>query len=213
MTYSIVARDRQARMYGVAVQSKFVAIGGLTLWARADAGAVATQAWINTAYGARGLDLLASGLSAAATLERLTDADPLRAHRQVGIVGAAHPPAAYTGAACPEWAGEYVGTECACQGNFLVGPEVLAAMAQAFEESHGALWDRLLAALAAAQAAGGDRRGQQAAGILVVAEGAGFRGHGDRLIDLRVDDHPEPVEELRRILRVRLLDPVWSATE
>jgi uncharacterized Ntn-hydrolase superfamily protein len=213
MTYSIVARDHQARMYGVAVQSKFVAIGGLTLWARADAGAVATQGWINTAYGAHGLDLLASDRSAAATLEQLTEADPLRAHRQVGMVGAAHPPATHTGAACPEWAGEWVGTEYACQGNFLVGPEVITAMAQAFEMTRGALWDRLIAALAAAQAAGGDRRGQQAAGMLVVAEGAGFRGHGDRLIDLRVDDHSEPVEELRRVLRVRLLDPVWSATE
>jgi uncharacterized Ntn-hydrolase superfamily protein len=208
MTYSIVARDRQARMYGVAVQSKFVASGGLTLWARADAGAVTTQAWINTAYGARGLDLLASGLSAAATLELLTDADPLRAHRQVGIVGAAHPPATYTGATCPDWTGGCVGTDSACQGNFPVGPEVTAAMVQAFETTHGTWWDRLLAALAAAQAAGGDRRGQQAAAMLVVAEGAAFRGHGDRLIDLRMDDHPEPVEELRRILHVRLLDPV-----
>jgi uncharacterized Ntn-hydrolase superfamily protein len=105
-----------------------------------------------------------------------------------------------------------VGTDYACQGNFLVGPAVVAAMAQAFEATHGALWDRLIAALAAAQAAGGDRRGQQAVGM-VVAEGAGFRGHGDRLIDLRVDDPTEPVEELRRILRVRLQDPVWSATE
>jgi uncharacterized Ntn-hydrolase superfamily protein len=106
-----------------------------------------------------------------------------------------------------------VGTEYACQGACLVGPAVVAAMAQGFEATHGALWDRLIAALAAAQAAGGDRRGQQAAGMVVVAEGAGFRGHGDRLIDLRVDDHAEPVEELRRILRVRLQDPVWSATE
>jgi uncharacterized Ntn-hydrolase superfamily protein len=106
-----------------------------------------------------------------------------------------------------------VGTDYACQGNFLVGPEVMAAMAQTFEATHGPLWDRLIAALAAAQAAGGDRRGQQAAGMLIVAEGAGFRGHGDRLIDLRVDDHPEPVEELRRVLQVRLLDPVWLTTE
>ena len=145
-------------MYGVAVQSRFVAIGGLTLWARADAGAVATQAWINTTYGVRGLDLLASGLSAAATLEQLTDADPLRAHRQVAMVGAAHPPATYTGAACPDWAGGCVGTDYACQGNFLVGPEVMVAMAQTFEATDGALWDRLIAALAAAQAAGGGQR-------------------------------------------------------
>jgi uncharacterized Ntn-hydrolase superfamily protein len=106
-----------------------------------------------------------------------------------------------------------VGTDYACQGNFLVRPEVMAAMAQAFEATHGTLWGRLIAALAAVQAAGGDRRGQQATAMLVVAEGAGFRGHGDRLIDLRVDEHPVPVEELRRILHVRRLDPVWSATE
>lgn len=213
MTYSIVARDRQAGMFGVAVQSKFVAIGALTPWASADAGAIATQAWINATYGARGLELLASGLSPAATLAHLVDADPLRAHRQVGVVGIEHPPATYTGASCPDWAGGSVGTDYACQGNFLVGPAVIAAMAQAFEAAQGALWDRLIAALAAAQAAGGDQRGQQAAALLVVAEGSGFRGHGDRLIDLRVDDHPEPVEELRRILRVRLTDPVWSARE
>jgi uncharacterized Ntn-hydrolase superfamily protein len=213
MTYSIVARDPLAGMYGVAVQSKFVAIGALTPWARADAGAVATQAWINTTYGPRGLDLLTSGHSAAATIEQLTAADPLHTHRQVGVVGTAHPPATYTGAACPDWAGGQVGRDYACQGNFLAGPEVLAAMAQAFEAAPDALWDRLIAALAAGQTAGGDRRGQQAAAVVVVAAGHGFRGHGDRLIDLRVDDHPEPIEELRRILHVRLADPVWSSAE
>jgi uncharacterized Ntn-hydrolase superfamily protein len=213
MTYSIVARDPQARMCGVAVQSKCVAIGALTPWARADVGAVATQAWINTSYGSRGLDLLASGLSAAATIEQLTVQDPLRDHRQVGVVGIGHPPATYTGAACPDWAGGQVGVDYACQGNFLVGPTVLAAMAQAFEVTTGALWDRLITALAAGQTAGGDRRGQQAAALVVVAAGQGFRGHSDRLIDLRVDDHSEPIEELRRVLRVRLADPVWSTRE
>lgn len=213
MTYSIVARDPDARMYGVAVQSKFVAIGALTPWARADAGAIATQAWVNTAYGSIGLDLLASGLSAAATIERLTEGDALRAHRQVAVVGAGTAPATYTGAACPDWAGGQVGRHYACQGNFLVGPAVIVAMAHAFEATPGALWDRLIAALAAAQSAGGDRRGQQAAALVVVATGHGFRGHNDRLIDLRVDDHPEPVEELRRILHVRLADPIWSARE
>jgi uncharacterized Ntn-hydrolase superfamily protein len=213
MTYSIVARDPQAGMYGVAVQSKFVAIGALTPWARADAGAVATQAWINTTYGPRGLDLLASGLSAATTIEQLTAADPLHAHRQLGVVGTVQPPATYTGTACPDWAGGQVGRDYACQGNFLVGPEVLAAMAQAFEDASSALWYRLIAALTAGQTAGGDRRGQQAAALMVVAAGQGFRGHGDRLIDLRVDDHPAPIEELRRILHVRLADSVWSATE
>jgi uncharacterized Ntn-hydrolase superfamily protein len=211
MTYSIVARDPQARICGVAVQSKFVAIGALTPWARADVGAVATQAWINTTYGTRGLDLLASGLSAGATIEHLTESDPLRDHRQVGVVGTGHLPATYTGVACPDWAGGQVGADYACQGNFLAGPAVLAAMAQAFEATSGALWDRLITALAAGQSAGGDRRGQQAAAPVVA--GQGFRGHSDRLIDLRVDDHPEPIEELRRILRVRLVDPAWSARE
>lgn len=200
-------------MWGVAVQSKFVAIGALTPWARADVGAIATQAWVNTTYGTRGLDLLASGLSAAATIEQLTASDHLRDHRQVGVVGVGHPPATYTGAACPDWAGGVVGNDYACQGNFLVGPAALAAMAQAFEATPGALWDRLIAALAAGQAVGGDRRGQQSAALVVVAAGQGFRGHDDRMIDLRVDDHPAPIEELRRILRVRLADPVWSARE
>jgi len=213
MTYSIVARDPTARMFGVAVQSKFTAIGALTPWARADAGAVATQAWINVTYGSHGLELLASGLSAEATIDQLTAQDPLCAHRQVGIVGASLAPVTYTGVACPDWAGGQVGTDYATQGNFLTGPEVIAAMAGAFEATPGALWDRLVAALAAGQAAGGDRRGQQSVAVLVVAEGAGFRGYGDRLIDVRVDDHPQPVEELRRILSVRLADPVWSATE
>jgi uncharacterized Ntn-hydrolase superfamily protein len=213
MTYSIVARDPLAQMCGVAVQSKFVAIGALTPWARADAGAVATQAWINTTYGAHGLDLLASDLSAAATIEQLTASDPLRDHRQVGIVSLSHPPATYTGVACPDWAGGTVGADYACQGNFLVGPAVLTAMAQTFEATPGGLWERLITALAAGQTAGGDRRGQQSSALVVVAAGQGFRGHNDRLIDLRVDDHPDPIEELHRILRVRLADPVWSARE
>lgn len=114
-------------MYGVAVQSKFVAIGALTPWARADAGAIATQAWVNSAYGPNGLGLLASGPSAAATIEQLTAGDPLRVHRQVGVVGTGTAPATYTGAACPDWAGGQVGRHYACQGNFLVGPAVIAA--------------------------------------------------------------------------------------
>jgi uncharacterized Ntn-hydrolase superfamily protein len=213
MTYSMVARDPQTDTWGVAVQSKFVAIGAVTPWARAPIGAIATQAWINVAYGPGGLELLARGLSAADAVRALTAADAGHAHRQVGIVGAGGDPASFTGAACPPWAGGLVGVDYACQGNFLVGPETVQAMAQAFERSPGPLWERLMAALGAGQAAGGDRRGQQSAALLVVREGAGFRGFDDRMIDLRVDDHRDPIGELARILRLRLADPAWSSTE
>jgi uncharacterized Ntn-hydrolase superfamily protein len=213
VTYSIVARDLETQTWGVAVQSKFVAIGAVTPWARAGVGAIATQAWINTTYGPEGLALLASGLSAQETVERLTQADAGRNRRQVGVIGREGQPAIHTGSACPEWAGGIVGAEYACQGNTLVGQETVEAMAQAFERSVGPLWERLMAALAAGQAAGGDRRGQQSTALLMVREGAGFRGFDDRMIDLRVDDHPSPIEELGRILRVRLEDTAWAARE
>ena len=211
MTFSIVARDLQSSEWGVAVQSRFVAIGALTPWARAGVGAIATQAWINTTYGTRGLELLASGLSPTETIAQLTREDEGRAHRQVGMIGVSGAPATYTGEACPSWAGSLIGAHYACQGNLLVGDAPILAMAQAFEEAQGPLYDRLVMALAAGQAAGGDRRGQQSAALLVVRAHGGFRGFNDRLIDLRVDDHPTPVEELRRILRVRLAASSWSA--
>lgn len=211
MTFSIVARDLQAGEWGVAVQSKFVAIGALTPWARAGVGAIATQAWINTTYGTRGLELLTSGLSPTETIAQLTREDEGRAHRQVGIVSVSGEPATYTGESCPSWAGSRIGLHYACQGNFLVSDAPILAMAQAFERAQGPLYDRLVAALEAGQAAGGDRRGQQSAALLVVRAHSGFRGFNDRLIDLRVDDHPTPIEELRRILRVRLADTSWSS--
>jgi len=211
MTFSIVARDLQAREWGVAVQSKFVAIGALTPWARAGVGAIATQAWINTTYGTRGLELLARGASPTETIAQLTREDEGRAHRQIGMVGVHGEPASYTGEACPTWAGSRIGAHYACQGNFLVSDTPILAMAQAFEEAQGPLYDRLLIALEAGQNAGGDRRGQQSAALLVVRAHSGFRGFNDRLIDLRVDDHVSPIEELRRVLSVRLADTRWEA--
>jgi uncharacterized Ntn-hydrolase superfamily protein len=211
MTFSMVARDLQTQEWAVVVQSKFVAIGALTPWAKAGVGAIATQAWINTTYGTRGLELLASGLSPAETLAYLTREDAGHAHRQVAMIGVSGDPACYTGPACPAWAGSLMGAHYSCQGNFLVSEVPILAMAQAFEEAEGPLYDRLVKALEAAQAAGGDRRGQQSAALLVVRAQSGFRGFNDRLIDLRVDDHPNPIQELRRILDVRLADTTWES--
>jgi uncharacterized Ntn-hydrolase superfamily protein len=201
----------RAGEWGVAVQSKFVAIGALVPWAKAGVGAIATQAWINTTYGTRGFELLASGLSATETLAQLTSEDEGHAHRQVGIVGMSGEPAVYTGESCPSWAGGAIGAHYVCQGNFLVNDVPILTMAQAFEEARGPLYDRLLLALEAAQAAGGDRRGQQSAALLVVRAHSGFRGFNDRLIDVRVDDHSTPIKELRRVLDVRLADTSWLA--
>ena len=205
MTFSIVARDVQAGELGIAVQSKFLAVGAVVPWARAGVGAIATQSWANTTYGPRGLDLLASGLSASKTMEQLTRDDDRRAMRQVGIVGIEGAPATFTGDECYPWAGGYIGEHYTCQGNILVGEETVLAMARTFEETQGHLCDRLVAALAAGQAAGGDSRGQQAAALLVVRPGGGYSGFNDRFIDLRVDDHPHPIDELQRLLQLHKL--------
>ena len=161
-------------------------------------GAVATQSLANTAYGPEGLRLLAEGLSPTETLDRLTAADPGRADRQAGIVDARGRAATYTGDGCAAWAGGRVGDGYAAQGNILVSGATVDAMADAFERTTGTLAERLLAALEAGQAAGGDSRGQQSAALLVVREGGGYGGHNDRYLDLRVDDHPAPIAELRR---------------
>src|SRR3989440_458223 len=205
MTFSIVARDHQTGELGIAVQSKFLAVGAVVPWAKAGIGAIATQSWANTSYGPRGLELLASGLSAAETLERLLAEDEGRAQRQVGILGVDGPPATYTGEGCFPWAGGSAGEHYTCQGNILVGEETVRAMARCFEETTGFLCDRLVAALAAGQAAGGDSRGQQSAALLVVRQGGGYGGFNDRFIDLRVDDHPQPINELQRILQLHKL--------
>jgi len=215
MTFSIVARDASAGELGIAVQSKFLAVGAVVPWAKAGVGAIATQSLANTSYGPRGLELLASGLSADQTLEQLLAADEERAMRQVGIVGLKGEPATYTGEGCYSWAGGKTGVDYTCQGNILVGGETVLAMAQAFEASRGPLSERLLLSLAAGQAAGGDSRGQQSAALLVVRSNGGYGGFNDRMVDLRVDDHPQPIEELGRLLQLHglyfaRLDPQQS---
>lgn len=204
-TFSIVACDRAAGQWAVAVQSKFLAAAAVVSFAQAGVGAVATQAHANTAYGPRGLELMAQGLTASEVLQQLIQNDAERESRQVGLVDAHGNAAAFTGSQCFEWAGHQVGNGYGCQGNILAGAAVVDAMAQAFESTAGRLAHRLLAALEAGQAQGGDRRGQQAAGLLVVQAHGGYGGYNDRLIDLRVDDHPAPIAELKRILGLHLL--------
>lgn len=199
-TFSIVARDPVTGDLGVAVQSKFLAVGAVVPWARAGVGAVATQAWANVTYGPRGLELLAAGYSADEVVARLTGEDPGRAERQVGIVDSQGRAVTFTGERCIPWAGGVVGEGFCCQGNILVGPEVVQAMADAYRSTSGTFAHRLVTALEAGQAAGGDSRGQQSAAILIVREGGGYGGGNDRYIDLRVDDHPQPIAELRRLV-------------
>jgi uncharacterized Ntn-hydrolase superfamily protein len=204
-TFSIVARDPATGDLGIAVQSKFLAVGAVVPWAKAGVGAVATQAWANTSFGPDGLALMAAGVPAQNALDRLVASDPGSAHRQVGLVDARGQAATFTGAQCTHWAGGRTGSGYACQGNILVGEATVIAMAQTFEGAPGGLWDRLVAALAAGQQAGGDSRGQQSAALLVVREGGGYAGRNDRFIDLRVDDHPAPIEELQRLLDLHKL--------
>jgi len=205
-TYSIAAYDPAASQWGVATQSKFLAVGSVVPWAVPGVGAVATQAYANPRYGPQGLQLLAEGLSAAEVVARLTDADDGRADRQVGVVDARGGGATYTGSACMEWAGGLAGPGFAAQGNILVGEETVAALATTFTATHGRpLAERLLECLAAAQAAGGDRRGQQSAALLVVEQDGGYAGLSDSLVDLRVDDHEQPVAELARLYAMHSL--------
>jgi uncharacterized Ntn-hydrolase superfamily protein len=199
-TYSIVACDLEARQWGAATQSKFLAVGSVVPWARAGVGAIATQAYANPTYGPDGLALLESGLSAEEVVQRLTGADEGRDHRQLGVVDARGGSATFTGGECMDWAGGRTGPGWAAQGNILVSEDTVAALGAAFEESAGRpLAVRLLEALAAAQAAGGDRRGQQSAALLVVEPDGGYGGFTDVLVDLRVDDHATPVAELARL--------------
>jgi uncharacterized Ntn-hydrolase superfamily protein len=201
-TYSIAACDLDAGQWGVATQSKFLAVGSIVPWARAGAGAVATQAYANPRYGPEGLELLAQGSSATEVVERLTAADEGRDHRQLGVVDAKGGSATFTGTECMDWAGGIAGPFYAAQGNILVSAHTVDALAASFAGSAGRpLAERLLDALAAAQAAGGDRRGQQSAALLVVERDGGYAGLSDSVVDLRVDDHPAPVEELARLHR------------
>jgi uncharacterized Ntn-hydrolase superfamily protein len=201
-TFSIVAFDSRNGDLGVAVQSKFPAVGAVVPWARSKVGAIATQASININYGPMGIELLEEGLSAPDVLRRMITEDPQREVRQAAIVDASGRVAAHTGNECLNWAGHVTGRGYSCQGNILANSSVVESMAKAYEETPGDLIDRLMAAISAGQAAGGDRRGQQSAAILVVREKGGYEGFTDRYVDLRVDDHPTPIEELKRVLKV-----------
>jgi uncharacterized Ntn-hydrolase superfamily protein len=212
-TFSIVGYDPATGESGVAVASKFLAAAAVVPWARAGAGAIATQSWANLEYGTKGLELLAAGMSAQEVLDELVAADEGRAVRQVGIVDERGGSASFTGDDCYDWAGGITGANFACQGNILVSEETVQTMAQTFQETEGDLADRLVAALLAGDNAGGDNRGKQSAGLLIVKEAGGYGGVTDKYIDLRVDDHKEPVRELSRILELHKLyfkksDPV-----
>jgi uncharacterized Ntn-hydrolase superfamily protein len=200
MTYSIAACDLETREWGVAVQSKFLSVGSVVPWAEPEAGAIATQSYANPRYGPEGLGLLRSGKSAGKVVELLVSEDEGRDERQVGVVDAGGGSAAYTGPACPAWAGHRTGPCYAAQGNILVGAETVDALAETFlATTHLPLEQRLIESLAAAQAAGGDRRGQQSAALLVARRNGGYAQLSDIVVDLRVDDHERPIEELRRL--------------
>ena len=202
-TYSIVACDLDRAQWGVATQSKFLAVGSVVPWAEAQVGAVATQSYANPQYGPDGLALLRQGLPAKDVVQRLAEADDEREQRQLGIVDGRGGAATYTGSECHDWAGGRTGDGFAAQGNILVSAETVDALAETFEGSAGRpLAERLLDCLDAAQAAGGDKRGQQSAALLVVERDAGYAGLSDVVVDLRVDDHSLPLEELRRIYRL-----------
>jgi uncharacterized Ntn-hydrolase superfamily protein len=202
-TYSIVACDLAASQWGVAVQSRFLAVGAIVPSAEPQVGAIASQAFANPRYGQDGLALLREGLSAEDVVERLTAADEGRAQRQVGVVDGQGRSATYTGAECFDWAGGRAGNGYAAQGNILVSEATVDGLADTFERTEGRpLVLRLLDCLDAAQAAGGDQRGQQSASVLVVEKDGGYSGLSDLLVDLRVDDHERPLEELRRIYRL-----------
>ncbi|HET7435956.1 MAG TPA: DUF1028 domain-containing protein [Thermoanaerobaculia bacterium] len=210
-TFSIVACDPQAHECGVAVASRFFSVGSVVPYAAANAGAVATQANANVTYGPKGIDLLQHGLNAEETLKVLLrgDADP--SARQAGIVALDGSSATYTGPGCTSWAGGRRGPNYAVQGNILAGEQVVVAMEKAFLETKGTLARRMFVALSAGDAAGGDARGRQSAVLIVVKEGAGFNGGNDRAIDIRVDDHPQPFQELGRLLDYAEMNYAWNA--
>lgn len=198
-TFSIIGFDPGTQELGIAVQSRFLAVGAVVPWAEAGVGAIATQSYGNTTFGPRGLALLEEGKTAQETLDILIQEDDGRAKRQVGIVDGQGRAATYTGDECLEWAGGITGENFAVQGNILVSEKTVRAMVDTFQKTEGELAHRLLEALEAGQRAGGDSRGQQSAALLIVQEGAGYGGFNDRKVDLRVDDHAEPIQELKRL--------------
>lgn len=201
-TFSIVAYDSVTHELGVAVQSKAFSVGPAVAWAEADIGAIATQATTNESFGPRGLDLLRAGLESEQVLSLLLDADPGREDRQIGIIDACGHGVNFTGSRCLVWAGGKTGQGYACQGNILASEDVVTAMAEAFENTEGELAERLLQALVAAQAAGGDRRGMQSAALLVVRPSEMHPEYRHRYVDLRVEDHTDPINELIRVYRI-----------
>ncbi|CAM3554372.1 DUF1028 domain-containing protein [Aeromicrobium ponti] len=205
MTFSIVGFDPKEKEWGIAVQSKFLGVGAVVPFAKAGVGAVATQSYANTSYGPRALQLMEEGKTAEEALEIITKDDPEKELRQVGLLDAMGNPATFTGEGCYNWAGGMTGPHFAAQGNILVDEKTVQAMGQTFISTEGSLAERLLASLNAGQSAGGDSRGQQSAALLVVKEAGGYGGFNDRYIDLRVDDHPEPITELIRIYHLQQL--------
>ncbi|MFL2650900.1 MAG: DUF1028 domain-containing protein [Anaerolineales bacterium] len=204
-TFSIVASDPNNNSYGVAVASKFLAVGSVVSWAKSEVGAIATQAHAKIAFGPDGLQMLEGGCSASEVLSTLILDDPGAETRQLAIIDAHGGVAAHTGIKCHEWAGHIIGEHFSCQGNILAGPETLDAMEASFVSTTGELSDRLIAALKAGDAAGGDSRGKQSAAILVVKPGGGYGGDTDRYLDLRVDDHQDPVNKLSKLVKMHHL--------
>ncbi len=206
-TFSIVAYDADRKEWGVATASRVLGVGNCVPWAKAGAGAIATQASVNVSYGPKGLELLAAGKSAEEVVKALTEADKGHSERQLAVVDKDGQVASYTGKNCIQYAGGKEGKAFVCVGNLLKGEAVLADTAKTFEETKGPLAWRLVLALEAGEKAGGDSRGKQSAAVLVVKEGRGPNGFGDRYIDLRVDDHETPIQELHRILAKRIRKP------
>lgn len=204
-TFSIAAFDLSADEWGIAVASKFLAVGSVVPWARAKVGAIATQAWANISFGPDGLRLLEAGMSAKETVDQLIAQDEGRDHRQLGVVDKDGRSASYTGSECLDWAGGLTGEGFAIQGNILTGPDVVEAIRERFLSTEGSLTDRLLQGLLSGDRAGGDSRGRQSAAILVVREGGSYGGYTDKALDLRVDDHEDPVPELQRLYSIHRL--------
>jgi len=202
MTFSIVAYDPEKKEWGVAVQSKFIAIGSIVPFAKANVGAVATQAWTNTSYGPKSLALLEQGMTAEETIKIITQHDEKRELRQVGIVDSFGNVASFTGKKCFDWAGHVIGENYSCQGNILVSEDTVLAMSHAYRETSGDLVEKLLAALEEGQDAGGDSRGKQSAAILIVKEEGAYDGGTDRYVNVRVDEHEHPIRELRRVFEL-----------
>ena len=202
MTFSIVAYDPERKEWGVAVQSKFIAVGSIVPWAKSGVGAIATQAWANTSYGPKGLALLEQGLTAEDVISSLTKQDEKREDRQVGIVDSYGNAASFTGSRCFDWAGHIVGENYSCQGNILVSEDTVFAMSQAYRATKGDLAIKLLTALEEGQEAGGDSRGKQSAAILIMKEEGAYDGRTDKYVDVRVDEHEHPIKELRRVFEL-----------